>query len=373
LAFTDFGEVDKRLAIVEIDKRGATNSWAKIITDFRRGNIEQGAQAVLINPVDVRLKRKVYLVYENNENNDSKELSLTTISRNLTMTKQQALDKIRDTIKEKNKNNESLLELALADIDDQADFQVAINKQGEYEIWDPAGNAIPNLNPPLMINDSESVSKIIQRLEHLTKYSNIQLIDNLDAASELSRKLVIEIFEVPDDYERGDRLTDLQPIAAEGNTKIAEVGQKLILRIRNTSKKVLNVAIIDLQPDWGVSQIYPSGAGAYFIPIDPGHDELFPLQVDLPSDYKEGKDVIKVFATLDQTNFRWLELPALDQPIIRREITRDGAATDEPTNPLEQLMAAITRDTPATRNLNPSATPSNEWITANMEIKTYRP
>ena len=373
LAITDFGQVDKRLAIVEIDKRGATDSWAKIIADFRRGNIEQGAQAVLINPVDVRLKRKVYLVYENNEINDNKELSPSlTTTRNLTMTQQQALDKIRDTIMEKNKNNESLLELALADIDDQADFQIAINKKGEYEIWDPAGNAIPNLNPPLMINDSGSVSKIIQRLEHLTKYSNIQLIDNLDAASELSRKLVVELFEVPDDYERGDRLSDLQPIAAEGNTKIAEVGQKLILRIRNTSKKVLNVTILDLQPDWGVSQIHPSGTGAYFIPIDPGHEELFPLQVDLPSDYKEGKDVIKVFATLDQTNFRWLELPVLDQPVIRREITRGGGA-GEPTNPLEQLMAAITKDRPVTRHINSSATPSNEWTTANMEIKIYRP
>ena len=132
------------------------------------------------------------------------------------------------------------------------------------------------------------------------------------------------------------------------------------------------MTILDLQPDWGVSQIYPSGTGAYFIPIDPGHEELFPLQVDLPSDYKEGKDVIKVFATLDHTNFRWLELPVLDQPVIRREITRGGGA-GEPTNPLEQLMAAITKDRPVTRHINSSATPSNEWTTANMEIKIYRP
>jgi hypothetical protein len=376
LGFTDFGEVDRRLGIVEIDERGATNSWAKIITDFHRGDIEQGAQAVLINPVDVRLKRKVYLVYENNQNNDSKESSSLSTTRNLTMTKQQALDKIRDTIMEKNKNNESLIELALAENDDQADFQIAINKQGEYEIWDPAGNVIPNLNPPLMINDSTSVAKIMQRLEHLTKFSNIQLIDNLDAASELSRKLVVELFKVPDDYEPGDRPRDLQPIEAEGNTKIAEVGQKLILRIKNTlaeeSRKVLNVTVLDLQPDWGVSQIYPASPGANFIPIDPGHDELFYLQVDLPSGYKEGKDVIKVFATLDQTNFRWLELPALDQPVIRRAVTRGGGG-GEPTNPLEQLMAAITKDKPVTRNLNPSATPSNEWTTAHMEVKIYRP
>ena len=37
-------------------------------------------------------------------------------------------------------------------------------------------------------------------------------------------------------------------------------------------------------------------------------------------------------------------------------------------SPLEQLMATITKDKPATRNINPSSTPSKEWTTAQIEI-----
>ena len=367
----DFSRFDKRLALVQVDESESTNSWAKIIAEFTKGSMEKGSQAVLINPLDVHIKRKLRLVYGSNKR---KALPSTDLSK----TQEQALDKIKSAILNKSKKSDMIfLELA-SDDDDKADFQLTINKKGEYEIWDPAGNAIPNLNPPLMINDSGSVSKIIQRLEHLTKYSNIQLIDNLDVASELSRKLVVELelFEVPDDYERGDRLSDLQPIAAEGNTKIAEVGQKLILRIRNTSKKVLNVTILDLQPDWGVSQIYPSGTGAYSIPIDPGHEELFPLQVDLPSDYKEGKDVIKVFAALDKTNFRWLELPSLDQAFLDRQYETRFKQRRFSLNTLETFMANMIGGSVSAHNIRNlgtvETTKTTDWTSGQIEIQINR-
>ena len=59
---SDFSQVDKRLALVEIEERGSTNSWAKLIADLvdiTNNTIEQGAQAVLIDPVDIHLKRHV--------------------------------------------------------------------------------------------------------------------------------------------------------------------------------------------------------------------------------------------------------------------------------------------------------------------------
>ena len=372
LGFTNFADVEKRLCLVEIEERGATNSWAKIIMDFARGDIEQGAQAVLLNSVDIRLKRRVRLIYENNDNK-KRPLSETTKHK-----QNQALGRIKDIITEKNTKNETHLELAQEE-NDQADFQLAINTQGEYEVWDPAGNAIPNLNPPLSIND-DTASRLIERLEHLVKFSNIQLIDNLDADSEISRKLIAELYRAPDDYEPGDRPGAFQPIDSEGNTKIAKVGQKLILRIRNTfpaeSNKVLNVAILDLQPDWGISQVYPASPGADFIPIDPDREEFISLDIDLPPGYAEGKDILKVFATLDRTSFRWLELAPLDQPPTQRGLddTRSGGSKSisQSANPLEQLMAAITKDKPATRSISPSATPSKEWTTAQIEVKIYR-
>jgi hypothetical protein len=246
-------------------------------------------------------------------------------------------------------------------------------KKGEYEVWDPAGIPIPNLNPPLKIDENKSASRVIQRLVHLTKYSNIQQLENLDADSPLSRGLVVELFGTSQDYDPGDRPTeDMQSLASEGNAKIASIGKKMILQIRNAlpkeSRQVLNVTILDLQPDWGVKQIYPSSPGANFIPIDPGEEKLFPLQADLPSTYKEGKDIIKVFATLDQTNFRWLELPSLDESLVQRESTRGFS----PKNPLEELIAAITKDRAVTRDLNPSAAPSKEWTTAQIEVHIMR-
>jgi hypothetical protein len=147
----------------------------------------------------------------------------------------------------------------------------------------------------------------------------------------------------------------------------------MVLRIKNNlpkdSNQVLNVAILALQSDWAVSQIYPTNPGENFIPIDPDSEEFFPLEAGLPENYKSGKDIIKVFATLDQTSFRSLELPALDQPSTKTKGDRRG---NIPSSPLEQLMATITKDKPATRNISPSSTPSREWTTAQIEVNVIR-
>jgi len=360
---TDFSKIEKRLAIVEIDERGSTNSWGKIITDFNKGIIEAGTQAILIDPVDLRLKKSINLVYPTN-------LDLSTSSKKRY---EEAIDFLKEKILEN--SQESFLELTTLN-SNNADFQVAINEKGEYEIWDPAGKPIPNLNPPLMIDDQNSVAILKQRLVHLSKYMNIQQIDNLDAASPLARKLVVELFGVSKDYDPADR-PDLLLLESQGNLKIVKVGQKMVLRVKNNlpkdSNQVLNVAILALQSDWAVSQIYPTNPGENFIPIDPDSEEFFPLEAGLPENYKSGKDIIKVFATLDQTSFRSLELPVLDQQetATKREITR-GSGVNIPKSPLEQLMATITKDKPATRNISPSSTPSKEWTTSEIEVNVIR-
>ena len=359
MGLTDFSKVERRLAIVEIDERGSTNSWANIITDFNKGIIEAGAQAVLIDPVDIRLKKKINVI-------DASDLDLDSSTKK---SYDDAIESLKKKILENSK--ESFLELTNPD-SNNADFQVAINEKGEYEIWDPAGKPIANLNPPLMIKEQNSTTILIQRLVHLSKYMNIQQIDNLDAASPLARKLVVELFGVSKDYDPADR-PDPISIESQGNLKLIKVGQKLVLRVKNNlpkdSNQVLNITILALQSDWGISQIYPANPGEYFIPLDPDKEEFFPLEVNLPNGYKEGKDIIKVFATVDQTSFRSLELPALEQPqsIKKREVTRGGRG-NIPTSPLEQLMATITKDNPVTRNISPSSTPSKEWATAQIEM-----
>jgi hypothetical protein len=359
---TDFSKVEKRLAIVEIDERGSTNSWANIITDFNKGIIEAGTQAVLIDPVDIKLKKKINIVDPNN------------LDLKLDSSTKKRYEKILETLKKKILENsqESFLEITNSE-NNNADFQVTINEKGEYEIWDPAGMPIPNLNPPLMIKDENSATILLQRLVHLSKYMNIKQIDNLDAVSPLARKLVVEIFGVSKDYDPADRPEPI-PLESQGNLKIVKVGQKMVLHIKNNlpkeSNKVLNTTVLDLQPDHGVSQIYPPNPGESFVPIDPDNEIFVPLEVNLPNGYKNGIDIIKVFATLDQTSFRSLELPALDQPQSTK--TKGASRGNVPASPLEQLMATITKDKPATRNINVSSTPSREWTTAQIEINVIQ-
>ena len=90
------------------------------------------------------------------------------------------------------------------------------------------------------------------------------------------------------------------------------------------------------------------------------------FKAGLPLGYTAGTDVIKVFATVGTTNFRWLELPALDQP---RSATR--SALVKPQNGLEALLAAVTdRAQGATfRNAVLVTEPSTEWITEQVEIR----
>ena len=351
----DYSKIEERLAIAEVEERGSTNSWANVLTKFDNGNIEPGSQAILIDPADIHLKKKINLVYPDNSKSDP------SIRKSLLET----IEILKNRIIENSKDG--FLELTNLE-NNQADFQVTVNEKDEYEIWDPAGNPIPNLNPPVKINKENSATSIIQRLIHLSKYMNIQQIDNIDISSPLSCKLEVELFGVDDDYDPADK-PDLKPLEFQNNIKKVKVGQKMILRVRNNlpkeSNQVLNVTILDLQPDWGVTQIYPSNPGENFIPIDPDNEQYFPLGVSLPNGYKEGKDLIKVFATLDPTDFHWLELPSLDQ---KQVIQNKSIRSNTKMSPLEQLMATITKDKPATRNINPTSTPSKEWTTGQIEI-----
>ena len=102
-----------------------------------------------------------------------------------------------------------------------------------------------------------------------------------------------------------------------------------------------------------------------FEPLDPAQEMLLPLQASLPANYVEGTDIIKVFATLGTTNFRWLEIPPLDQPKTKDMVTRSAAI---PKDALEQLLAAVSTTKPKTRNVEIAQYPSREWITSQVEV-----
>ena len=339
---TDFAALDKRQGLAEISALGATDSWATLTKQFGEKAVEQGAQAVLIGANSVGLVRKVGWV------------SGAGLDPAIGQAVRQAVE------------GSGWLEMAAEG--EEVAFQVAVNEQGEYEIWDGTGQAIKNLRPALKSGAPNAAADVARRLVHLAKYRAIQQLGNHDPMSPLARKLVVELVGKREEYDPADPF-EARPFDDPGHTPALKIGEWTGLRIKNEAAQVLNVTVFDLQPDWGATQVYPPGAGDNFVAFDPGQEVVLPLRADLPAGYSQGTDVLKVFATLGTTNFRWLELPSLDQPLSRSAAVR----STQPHNPLEEMLAAFTADQPPTRNLVPAAYPSKEWITAEVEIRIRRP
>ncbi len=338
----DLSQADQRLALVEVVELGGTESWAKITSKLSPDTIVQGAQAVLLDSGNIRLQRAVRVLVNQAEG------------------KAQVEKAIRE-------GGSGFVRLATGS--EPAEFQVTVNDKSQYEIWDSAGKAILNLRPDIGVTEKDAATRVAQRLVHLTKYRNVQELDNRDTMSPLAHKLLVELVGVQSDYDPADE-PNPEPFKDPGNTPTIRAGDWTFLRLRNNllpgqpndPSRILNVTVLDLQPDWGINQIYPSGAGL-FEPLDPGQEILLPLRAGLPDEYEDGTDFIKAFATIGTTNFRWLELPALDQPPTK------GMTTRSPTkDPLEEILAAVTAQEPKTRNLNLAAYPSREWVTAQVEV-----
>jgi len=338
---TDFTDSTKRRALTEVDEVGASDSWAKVVTRFAGGAVEQGDQAALLGAGSVKLVRKVSLVRRDDLKPEiDQQAALSAVERALA--------------------GNGWIEVAAAG--DQVSYQVAVNENGEYEIWDRTGEPIKNLRPPARLDAADAAATMARRLTHLAKYFALQQLSNNDPLSPLARKLVIELIGKRADYDPADPF-EPEPFDEPGHTPTLKTGEWVGLRIKNNSPQILNVTVFDLQPDWGAAQIYPSGHGDNFVAFDPGQELVIPLQASLPKAYRTGRDIMKVFATVGATNFRWLELPALDQPRSRSGIMRSA-----PSDPLEAMFATFAAARPLTRNLTPATVPSKEWITAQVEL-----
>ena len=213
-----------------------------------------------------------------------------------------------------------------------------------------------------------NAERIVDRLVHLSKYHTVQQLHNYDSLSPLAGKVRVEIFKAPADYQPGDRPVP-QPLGDPGNIPAVNDGDMLFLYIRNDSSQVLNIAVLDLQPDWGIFQFFPTEAIGDTLPLDGGKELWLPGEFYLPGNITEGTDVLKVFATVGLANFRWLELPILDEPSRSASMR---ALRSTPRNQLEQLMAELSAETVTSRNARPSIEASNEWVVTEVSVTVRR-
>lgn len=330
----DFTEPTESTAVVEVSEVEASEAWAKIVESGDAARLEEGAQAVLLDAGSIRLRGRIRLV----EQDDLPE----------GIDQSAALERLAREIRRSGWIRE-------ADEGKEADYQVAVNANGEYEVWDPSGQLISNLRPALMIADADAAAQMRQRLVHLTKYRNVKLIDNSATHSRLARGLAVELTGVAVD--------------APGGVPVLNVGESAVLRITNSSNQVLNITIFDLQPEWGIAQVYPSDTDSEI--LEPGRPLELPFSnLTLPEGYTDAVETVKVFATVEPTSFRWLELPALDKPVSQQRADRGV-----PQGALEELMSAFTADAPPTgmRSFNLAAAPVTNWTTAQLDFRVRRP
>jgi hypothetical protein len=324
---SDLTEREEQIGLVEIAEVGDVDSWGAIVEESAPGAMAAGDQAVLQSAPSIRVQQGVAVPIAD------------------AALRQHVLDAI-------SKHGKGYV--VPVQESGQFDFQVTVNGDGEFELWDPAGHVVSSLHTPLPADGDGAATQLVDRLVHLARYRNVQELDAPDAQAR--QKLRVEV------------LHDGQPVGA---TPVFKPGDIITLRITNAQQpgtlndaaRMLNVSVLALDSDWSISQVYPAGAGL-FEPLDPGQTLPLEFEAYLREGETANQVTFKIFATRETTSFRWLELPPLGQPATRAVATRGV-----PDDPLEQLLAALTGDeSKATRAVRLRNAPKG-WTMAQVALQ----
>lgn len=317
----DFDDPDMALAVLELTEVQAVESQAKV-SDGQISMIEVGAQAVMFASFIVRLQRDVRIQIDDISLQKEVEAAIMKLGQ-------------------------GFVTLAEGDTDE---FVVQV-WNGAFVITDTTGEPLRYLHPPLQVGVPGTIEQLVHRLVHLVKFRNVLMLD------------------MPDPTMRSKLMVELQP-----SRDVVRSGERVAIKITNTQapnpqdsndpSRVLNVAVLVLSSDWKVTQVYPENAASEI--VDPGNSIDLEFEAYLPEGETESHDIFKVFATRDTTDFRWLELPALDQPPLARSIKRSAIA-----DPLEALLVTVTGEEATTRSirLTKSTSARRSWITTRVEMR----
>ena len=342
---TDLSQLDTRKAWVRLTKVRDSESDAEIVEQFEAEAPEPGDQAALVGAATQALVRNLRLVRRDLKPLTNNDTALLAIKKALP--------------------GNGWVELVETP-EQSASFVVRLSEDdAHYEICTPDYEPI-RLNPPLAVADEQSPQALVRRLVHLAKYQAALELENNAPGAALQKKLGVEILALPDDFKE-DEFPWPEPQPFQAPVPTIQPGQWVCLRIINRSSQPVNVAVLDLQPAWGIAQAYPPDSD--FEELDPGGEPLvIPLKASLPEGYASGVDTLKVLATVKPTSFRQLTLPRLDQP-IRRGPSQKGQERGTERDPLEQLLDAVSADRPPSRDASTVTRPGREWASAKVQVR----
>jgi hypothetical protein len=237
--------------------------------------------------------------------------------------------------------------------------QVAAAGPRAYRIDDASGNPIANLGPAISVAEPDAAARVVERLAHLARFGLVQMLDNSDSRSPLTGRVEIELLALQADYEHGEALQP-RPFHGGQPERIPH-DTWFCMRLHNRSELELNVVVLDLQPDWGISRAVPSDMP--WLQLAPGTYVDTAMRAWLPEGYGTSTDTLKAIATIEPAEFNWLCLDALDER-GRRRGARKGIASDD----LRDAMEAMRSTTRATRNVHAATVPTLGWTTVKRAI-----
>ncbi len=354
----DFTDLKQQLAVVEVTQIEAVTATAQVLSPEAGGIPWSGALDAFLEPglpalplaAPIKLARTVRLFADKSVGTGEADLPAEWATQ-----QPAALELIRQALKTAGKG--WVVELPAGSAA-AADFQVAIARDGTYEIC--RGTPLKNLRPGLSINQAKSPLAIVERLIHLTKYQSIAALDN-PAVPQLTEALEFELLD-----------ENLQPFA-NPHHPVVPAGDPVTLRIRNNAAYPLNIAVLDLEPTWEISQIPLLGMAAAFHTLLSGDTLDQKLTLSLPDDehYLEAEETLKLFATKGAADYRWLTRPPLDN------LSSTKGNVMRSSNPFSQLLEAIGDDETTdgatrTRAARVPPNPDAEWTTKQIHLTIQR-
>ncbi len=314
--------------IAEVTRLGASQSLAQVTDQPPEAVIPDGARARLVEPGPTALRRPVAF------------LPATAAHP--------ALERLAEAIR---RRPNAFLELANGE-PSPSPLWVGLDAGGRYQLCDAAGEPLPNL-PPLPTTRPRAEEVVVDQLLHLAKYLTVWELENYDPGAALRGALDVEVLRLPHGFQRGERPRPV-PFAFAG-VPDAKVGEWICLRVENRAERALNLAVLDLQPNWACEQIHPPRSRSAAELLEPEGEVLIPLCAGLPPGLAAGTDVLKVFVTVGPVSYDALELPPIEAA------RRSHSPAAPPRNPLERLFATLAATSPVTRSLRQPPDAADEW------------
>lgn len=358
------GKADREpRAELEVTKLGATTSWARVVGDEANASkVEPGSLATVIDPGKGARAYPVR-VFRPPLEAPTEVAPGTSHGSGQTPGQPHPLDRLQQILAPGPHPLLTLISDGASDGEDEAgpeaEYQVEVTANGCFQILDPSGEPVPHQGRAIPANEPDATDRLLERLAHLASYRERARLDNPDPSSPLHGKLRAALHRLDsiDDWQDPDSRQRLP----EGAT--VPEGTLLCLLVRNDSPRELNFAVLDLQPDWGITRVHPGpGEGEYTV-LDPNQEHPVFLKAGLPDWMQEGRDRLKVIATTGPLDAASLELDALGASAG----FRGGRTGHEPPGLLDRLFNPAGPDT-GLRTVQKVTPASHEWVVETVDV-----